>query len=74
MAKAEALAEVFVTALRSLPKAGRDQILLRLVKEPALRRDLMDLAIMEERRKESSRPFRDYVKERRKQGGREIRG
>jgi hypothetical protein len=64
MAKAEALAEVFLTALRSLPKAGRDRILLSLVKDKALRRDLMDLATVEERKKELSRPFRDYLRER----------
>ena len=62
MAKAEALAEVFLTALRSLPKAGRDRILLGLVKDRALRRDLMDLATIEERKNEPSRPFRDYLK------------
>jgi hypothetical protein len=68
MAKAEALAEVFLTALRSLPKAGRDRVLLNLVKDRTMRRDLMDLAIIEERRGESSRPFRDYLRERRGQG------
>lgn len=74
MAKAEALAEVFLTALRSLPKSGRDRILQGLVKDRALRRDLMDLATIEERRTESSRPFRDYLKERRGRERREICG
>lgn len=64
MGKAEAVAEVFLTALRSLPKAGRNRILLGLVKDRSLRRDLMDLAIIEERRTEPSRPFRDYLKDR----------
>lgn len=64
MGKAEAVAEVFLTALRSLPKSGRDRILLGLVKDRSLRRDLMDLAVIEERRREPSRPFRDYLKER----------
>jgi hypothetical protein len=68
MAKAEALAEVFLTALRSLPKAGRDRILLGLVKDKTLRRDLMDLAVIEERKGEPSRPFREYLRERRGQG------
>jgi hypothetical protein len=68
MAKAEALAEVFLTALRSLPKTGRNRILLGLVKDKALRRDLMDLAAIEERRAEPSRPFREYLRERRGQG------
>lgn len=64
MAKAEALAEVFLTALRFLPKADRDRILISLVKDKALRRDLVDPATIEERRHEPSRPFRDYLKER----------
>ncbi len=58
------MAEVFLTALRALPKADRERILRGLVKDRTLRRDLMDLATIEERRKEPSRPFRDYLKER----------
>jgi hypothetical protein len=68
MTKTEALAEVILTALRSLPKPGRDRVLLGLVKDRNLRRDLMDLATIEERRGEPSRPFREYLKERRGQG------
>jgi len=64
MGKAEAVAEVFLTALRSLPKSGRDRVLLGLVKDRSLRRDLMDLAVIEERRGEPSRPFREYLNER----------
>lgn len=68
MAKGEALAEVFLTALRSLPRTGRDRVLQGLVKDRALRRDLMDLALIEERRREPSRPFRDYLRDRSGQG------
>ncbi len=64
MGKTEALAEVFLTAFRSLPKPDRDRILVGLVKDKTLRRDLMDLATIEERKKGPSRPFRDYLKER----------
>jgi len=64
MGKTEAVAEVFLTAIRSLPKAERDRVLRGLVKDRNLRRDLMDLATIEERRKEPSRPFREYLKER----------
>jgi hypothetical protein len=64
MAKDEAVAEVFLTAIRALPKADRDRVLLGLVKDRSLRRDLLDLAAIEERKKERSRPFRDYLKER----------
>lgn len=64
MAKPEKLAEGFLTALRSLPKRERQLILLGLIKDKNLRHDLIDLAIIEERKKESSRPFRDYLKQR----------
>ena len=64
MGKTEALAEVFLTAFRSLAKAERETVLRGLVKDKNLRRDLMDLATIEERRKEPSRPFREYLKER----------
>jgi len=61
LTNADAPAEVFLTAFRSLPKAGRDRILLGLVKDKALRRDLMDLTVIEARRKDASRPFADYL-------------
>lgn len=67
MAKPEKLAEGFLTAIRSLPKRDRELILLGLVKDRNLRHDLIDLATIEERRKEPSRPFRDYLKERKRQ-------
>ncbi|MEE9143982.1 MAG: hypothetical protein V3U06_04345 [Candidatus Binatia bacterium] len=67
MAKPEKLAEGILTAIRSLPKRERELILLGLVKDRNLRRDLMDLATIEERKKEPSRPFRDYLKNRKRQ-------
>ena len=67
MAKREKLAEGLLTAIRSLPKRDRELILLGLVKDRNLRRDLIDLATIEERRKEPSRPFRKYLKERKRQ-------
>jgi hypothetical protein len=65
MGKTEAVAEVFLAAIRSLPKAERDRVLRGLVKDRNLRRDLMDLGTIEERRHEPSRPFREYLRERR---------
>ena len=57
--------EVFLSAIRSLPKYVRDRFIAGLVKDRNLRRDLLDLAVIERRRKESSRTFRDYSKYRR---------
>ncbi len=67
MAKPEKLAESFLAAIRSLPKRDRELILLGLVKDRNLRHDLIDLATIEERRKEPSRPFRDYLKDHKRQ-------
>ncbi|MEE9144988.1 MAG: hypothetical protein V3U06_09510 [Candidatus Binatia bacterium] len=67
MAKPEKLAEGILTAIRSLPKRERELILLGLVKDRNLRHDLIDLATIEERKKEPSRPFRDYLKDRKQQ-------
>jgi hypothetical protein len=39
-------------------QAGRDRVLIGLVKDKTLRRDLMDLAVIEEREAEPSRPLR----------------
>jgi len=64
MAKPEAVAEVFLTAIRALPKKDRQHVLHGLVSDRNLRHDLMDLAIIEERKKEPSRSFRTYLKER----------
>lgn len=61
MTKAEATAEVFLTALKALPKQERDAVLRRIAKDKALARDLLDLATVEQRRREQSRPFREYL-------------
>jgi hypothetical protein len=59
VSKADALVEVLLTALRSLPGVARDRILLGLVKDRTLRQVLMDLATAEERKGEPSRSFRE---------------
>jgi hypothetical protein len=64
MAKAEAVAEVFLTAICFLPKRERERVLAGLVKDRGLRQDLMDLAVIEQRRNEPSRHFRQYLKAR----------
>lgn len=63
MTKAEATAEVFVTALKSLPKDERDAVLARIAQEKSLARDVLDLALIAQRSDEPSRPFREYVAE-----------
>ncbi|MFQ5807163.1 MAG: hypothetical protein ACE5I3_12010 [Phycisphaerae bacterium] len=62
MTKAQAAtADVFLTALKALPKAERDAVLVRIAREKAFARDILDLALIARRRTEPSRPFRDYL-------------
>ena len=66
-AKAQAAtADVFLTALKALPKADRDAVLVRIARDRAFARDILDLALMTKRRSEPSRPFRDYLADRRR--------
>ena len=68
MTKAQAAtADVFLTALKALPKGERDAVLVRIARDRALRRDILDLALIAERRNELSRPFRDYLARRARQ-------
>jgi hypothetical protein len=63
MTEAEATAEVFWTAFKVLPRAEQQAILRRIVRDQNLRHDLIDLALIEERPDEPSRPLRDYLKD-----------
>lgn len=51
-------------ALQSLSKAEREAVISRLLEDAKLREDILDLAVIEQRRREPSRPFRDYLAER----------
>ena len=59
-----ATADVFITALKALPKAERDAVLVRIARDKAFARDILDLAVIADRRKEPSRPFREYLSKR----------
>jgi len=63
MTEAESTAEVFWIAFKVLPRAEQQAVLRRIVRDQNLRRDLIDLALIEERRDEPARPLRDYLNE-----------
>lgn len=67
MTAAQAMAKVFFQAFKSLSQKEKDQFLDELLKEKEYRQDLIDIALLEARRHESGRPFRDYLAERHKQ-------
>ena len=66
MNKTEAIAAVFMTALRAMPKTERAAVLARIANEPDMREDLLDLTVVAARRGEPSRPLREYLAGKRK--------
>jgi hypothetical protein len=66
MTQIEATAEVFWTALKALSRQEQQAVLRRVVQDEKLRHDLIDLAVIEERRTEPARPLREYLADARK--------
>jgi hypothetical protein len=60
----ESRAEVYLMALQSLSKTEREAVIVRLLEDAHLREDILDLALMRQRQGEPSRPFREYLAER----------
>ena len=56
-----ATADVFLTALKALPKGERDAVVVRIARDKAFARDILDLAMIADRRGERSRPFREFL-------------
>ncbi len=56
-----ATADVFLTALKALPKPERDAVVVRIARDKAFARDILDLALIADRRSERSRPFGEYL-------------
>jgi hypothetical protein len=63
MKAVESKAEVFLMALRSLSRAEKDAVIARLLDDPDLREDILDLITNYQRREEPSRSFREYLAE-----------
>ncbi len=64
MTKAQrATADVFLMALKALPKPERDAVVVRIARDKTFARDILDLAVIADRRGERSRPFREYLSE-----------
>ena len=59
-----ATVQVFLKAFHGLTKSQRQVFLEELLHEKAYREDLLDLALVEARRHEPSRPYRHYLAER----------
>jgi hypothetical protein len=66
MISTDATSEVFLTAFRALPKKAREAVVERMLKDKEFMEDLIDVVILEQRRKEPSRSLDEYLKERKK--------
>ena len=63
MKTVESRAEVYLMALQSLTKAEREAVIARLLEDTKLREDILNLALIQQRQGEPSRPFREYLAE-----------
>jgi len=66
MTSTEATSEVFLTAFRALKKRDREAVLEKLLRDKEVVEDLIDIAIIEQRRKEPSRRLDEYLANKRK--------
>ena len=66
MKAVESRAEVYLMALQSLSKAEKETVIARLLEDTKLREDILDLVLIQQRQGEPSRPFREYLAEKRK--------
>jgi hypothetical protein len=64
MKTVESRAEVYLMALQSLSEAEREAVIARLLEDPRFREDILDLAVIKQRQGEPSRPFREYLADR----------
>ncbi|MBZ0256655.1 hypothetical protein K8I31_11370 [bacterium] len=63
MSPNESVADVFLMALKSMPKDQKDAVIAKIAQDEEFNHDLQDLLIFEERKHEKSRPFGDYLAE-----------
>ena len=71
MVKAKApgeMGEVFWRAFQSLSAEEKRAVVERLLKDPAFREDLLDIALILQRQNEPSRPYEEIREELRREG------
>jgi hypothetical protein len=64
MSTVHALGKVFFHAFRTMDSQEKEYFLEELLKDKKYREDLIDIALIEARRNEPSRSFREYLSER----------
>lgn len=66
MTTTEATSEVFWTAFRALSKKEREAVVEKMLKDKEFMEDLIDIVIIEQRRKEPSHSLDEYLARKRK--------
>jgi len=61
-----AIAEIFWTAFRAMPKKERNAVIDRLLTDTEFMEDLIDISIIKQRENEPSRSLDEYLAERKK--------
>ena len=61
MGAAQAKAEVFWMAFKGYPKKERESVVEKLLRDKDFMEDLIDIAVIRQRRREPSRPLEDYL-------------
>ncbi|MDO8716520.1 MAG: hypothetical protein Q7J73_06910 [Dehalococcoidales bacterium] len=69
MKAAQSKAEIYLMALESLPRAEKKAVIARLLEDESLREDILDIVLIQQRQGESSRPFREYLAQRKQKEG-----
>lgn len=59
--KSDTTAEVIWRALKGISREDQRLFIQRIIADENLRQDLIDLALIEERRDEPERPLREYL-------------
>ena len=71
MKATESKAEVYLMALQYLSKTERRAVIDRLMDDEELRQDILDIAIIRQHQNESTKPFMDYLSDKKKRVRRE---
>ncbi|MFH1619913.1 MAG: hypothetical protein ABIG11_08420 [bacterium] len=61
MTSLQATAAVFVAALKAMPSAVREQVVLEIIRDNRLREDMIDLAVAAKRARSRSRPLKKFL-------------
>ena len=69
MKTTQSRAEIYLMALESLSKVEKKAVITRLLEDESLREDILDIALIQQRQGEPSRPFGEYLAEREERGG-----